>query len=138
MRPSSATQLAERYRTAVEHTDLDVLRSLYHPDVLLDAHVPNWRFQVTGVTEVARFTGAALPTPGRFAAFTAEPTADGDLVVQFEWRQRTAGGDGARARQLHVLRLAGGRIREQVLFCAGVWDQELQERMAADAPLVRA
>jgi ketosteroid isomerase-like protein len=133
----SHQELADRYRDAVERADLTSLATLYHPDVLLDAHVPNWRFQVRGRTEVARFTGTALPAPGHFASFSAEPTADGDLLVQFEWHELTADGTGARARQLHVLRLNDGHVTQQTVFCAGVWSRDLQERMAAEAPLVQ-
>ncbi len=129
--------LAEHYRDAVEREDLATLATLYHPDVLLDAHVPNWRFQVVGRTEVARFTGAALPGPGRFTRFETEPTAGGDLLVQFEWRQQADGDVGVKARQLHLLRIDDGRITQQTLFCAGVWDRDLQARMAAEAPLVQ-
>lgn len=79
----------------------------------------------------------ALPRPGRFAAFEAEPLATGDVLVQFEWRQARGGGE-AIVRELHVLRLGGdGRIAEQLMFCAGVWEPQLQARMAAEAPLVR-
>lgn len=134
---SDRARLADRYQAAVESGDLAALRALYDPDVLLDAHVPNWRFQVTGRTEVARITGTGLPTPGRFASFTGETTLDGDVVIHFEWWQRTEDGDGARARQLHLLRVEDGRIVEQTLFCAGVWSPELQRRMAVEAPLVR-
>jgi hypothetical protein len=129
--------LAERYRGAVERQDLASLATLYDPDVLLDAHVPNWRFQVVGRTEVAPFTGTALPGPGGFASFVTEPTVEGDLLVHFEWRQQAHDGAGAKAHQLHVLRINDGRIVEQTVFCAGVWGPELQERMAAEAPLVR-
>jgi ketosteroid isomerase-like protein len=129
--------LTDRYRAAVEGGDLAELVELYDPDVLLDAHVPNWRFQVTGRTEVARFTGSALPTPGRFTVFEVDATVDGDLLVQFQWRQQTDDGPGATARQLHRLRLDDGRIVEQTVFCAGVWNRQHQERMAAEAPLAR-
>ena len=134
---SNPRELAARYRDAVERADLRTLTGLYHPDVLLDAHVPNWRFQVIGRSEVARFTGNGLPAPGHFERFEAECTADGDLLVQLEWRQDPGDGPGARSRQLHVLRLEGGRIASQTLFCAGVWSPALQQRMAAEAPLVR-
>ena len=128
--------LAERYRTAVETDDLATLATLYHHDALLDAHVPNWRFQLTGRDEVARLTGSGLPGPGRFTSFVVEPTVGGDLLVQLEWRQRSVDGPGAQSRQLHVLRLEDGRIRAQTLFCAGVWGPGLQRRMAAEAPLL--
>lgn len=134
---SDLYELAARYRDAVERADLATLTRLYHPDALLDAHVPNWRFQVIGRSEVARFTGNGLPGPGHFERFEPEATADGDLLVQLEWRQHTEDGTGARSRQLHVLRLDAGRIVSQTLFCAGVWSPALQQRMAAEAPLAR-
>ncbi len=129
--------IAERYRTAVENGDLDTLAELYHPQALLDAHVPNWRFQIQGRRTVAESAGTALPGPGRFATFNAEPTATGDLIVQFEWQQAEEQG-GRTSRELHLWRLDdSGRITEQIAFCAGIWDQQLQARMAEEAPLIR-
>lgn len=128
--------ITERYRKAVEAGDQAALAELYHPEALLDAHVPNWRFQVQGRDAVAART-AGLPRPGRFASFEVEPTASEDVLVQFEWRQHREDGETV-TRELHVLRLdPDGRIAEQVLFCAGVWEPELQARMVAEAPLVR-
>ncbi len=128
--------LAERYRAAVESGDQTALARLYHPEVLLDAHVPNWRFQVQGRDAVVEHTGGGLPGPGRFTTFDTVPTASGDLLVQFEWRQDPDHGD-AVVREQHLLRLDDGDIVEQTMFCAGVWDPQLQERMAAEAPLIR-
>ena len=129
--------IAERYRAAVEAGDLDALAKVYQPEALLDAHVPNWRFQVQGRHAVAETTGTGLPSPGRFATFDAEATASGDLLVQFEWRQDDEHG-GQVSRELHIWRLdEGGRIAEQMLFCAGVWDQQLQAQIADEAPLIR-
>ncbi|MDP8977400.1 MAG: nuclear transport factor 2 family protein [Actinomycetota bacterium] len=126
--------LPVRYRTAVEAGDRQALAALYQPDVLLDANVPNWRFQVQGRKTVAE-QACALPRPGRFATFYSERTARG-LLVQLEWRQHTADGHTV-VRELQAWRLADGRIAEQLIFCAGVWDPQLQARMAAEAPLVR-
>lgn len=132
----TAQVTADRYRAAVEAGDLDVLEELYHADVLLDAHVPNWRSQVQGARVVAEMSGTGLPSPGRFTSFDVEPTASGDLLVQFEWHQAAHQG-GHVSRELHVRRLDGERIVEHVVFCAGVWDQHLQARMADEAPLIR-
>lgn len=127
--------VADQYRTAVEAGDLEALTDLYHPDALLDAHVPNWRFQAQGPQAIVQNTGG-LPGPGRFTSLTAEPTASGDLLLQFEWRQDDDEG-GAKVRELHLLRLVDGRIAEQILYCAGVWDPQLQARMTEEAPLIR-
>ena len=129
--------IAARYRAAVEAGDLDALAKLYHSEVLLDAHVPNWRFQVQDRHAVAETTGTGLPGPGRFASFDAETTATGDLLVQFEWHQDEEQG-GQVSRELHIWRLDdAGRIVEQIVYCAGVWDQQLQAQMADEAPLIR-
>lgn len=129
--------IAERYRDAVEARDLDALAELYHPEALLDANVPNWRFQVQGRHAVAETTGTGLPGTGRFTSFDAETTTSGDLLVQFEWRQDEEQGDHL-SREVHILRLDDtGRITEQVVFCAGVWDPKLQAQMAVEAPLIR-
>ena len=127
---------ADRYRAAVEAGDLDALAELYHPEALLDAHVPNWRFQVQGARAVAETTVTGLDRPGRFASFEAEPTASGDLLVQAEWRRQTDDGESV-VRELQRWRLDDGRIAEQVLFCAGVWDPQPQAQMADETPLIR-
>ncbi len=129
--------ITERYRAAVEAGDVEHLGELCHSEVLLDAHVPNWRFQVQGRDAVAKATGTGLPGPGRFTSFEAETTTSGDLLVQFEWLQDEEQG-GHRSREVHIWRLDdAGRIAEQVLFCAGVWDPQLQAQMADEAPLIR-
>lgn len=133
---SGTHPLAEQYRSAVEAGDLAALAGLYQPDVLFDAHVPNWRFQLQGRDAVAEHTGGALPSPGHFTSFDVTPTTAGDLLVQFEWHGPTDDG-GAVVRQLHMLHLDEGRIAAQVMFCAGVWSPQLQQQMASAAPLIR-
>ncbi|QBI18185.1 hypothetical protein ER308_00420 [Egibacter rhizosphaerae] len=130
----ATADLAARYRVAVEADDPRVLIPLYDPGALLDVHVPHWRFQVEGRRPIAEQV-CVLPRPGRFTTFDGEATRDG-LLVRFEWRQNGPTGD-ALVRQLHAWRLRDGRITEHLVFCAGVWDRELQQRMAVEAPLVR-
>ena len=40
-------------------------------------------------------------------------------------------------RDLHVLRLRGGRIIEQLSYCTGHWDASAIRAEALDAPMVR-
>ena len=129
----SPAELAARYRSGAEAGDTEALARLFRPDVLVDTHVPNWRFQLQG-GEAAAERACVLPRPGRFTAFDIEPT-DRGLQVQFEWHQ---GASETVVRQLHWWRLVDGQIAEQVVFCAGVWDRRLRALMAAKAPLVRA
>lgn len=130
----TSADIAARYRSAVEGGDSDGLAALYRPDALLDAHVPHWRFQAKGREAVAPITWA-MPRPGEFTSFEAEAITGG-LLVRLAWAQDGAAG-GTVSRQLHVWRLFEGRIAEQLIFCAGMWDRHLQERMAVEAPLVR-
>lgn len=126
--------IGRRYRAAVEDGDVPALVALYRSDALLDAHVPGWRFQVRGPEAIAERT-VVMPRPGRFTDFDARTTEDG-LLVRFQWQQDHDHG-GAAVRQLHAFRATSDGIEEQVLFCAGVWSRQLQERIAAEAPLVR-
>ena len=132
--PSTFDELLERYRAGAEAGTPEELVELFHDDALVDSHVPNWRFQIQGGEEAAE-RACVLPRPGRFTTFTSEPTARG-VLVQFEWRCDTAGYELV-VRQLHAWRLVDGLIAEQLVFCAGVWDRQLQELMAVKAPLVR-
>jgi hypothetical protein len=131
---TGVTELTMRYRRGVEAGDPGTLAALFQPDALVDTHVPNWRFQLLG-REAASQRACVFPRPGRFTAFEAEPTASG-LLVQFEWRQDDPDVE-AVVRQIHAWRLDDGLIAEQIVFCAGVWDRQLQALMAAEAPLVR-
>ncbi len=131
---TDAAELTARYRDGVEAGDPTALAPLFEADVLVDTHVPNWRFQLQG-REAAAQRACVFPRPGRFTAFDTEPTASG-LLVQFEWRQDHPDIE-AIVRQIHAWRLDDGRITEQIVFCAGVWDRQLQALMAAKAPLVR-
>ena len=127
-------QLAAAYRAGVEAGDVDSLMDLFHADVLVDTHVPNWRFQLQGRDDAAD-RACVLPRPGRFASFEVEGAERG-LLVQFAWQQDHAAG-AVTVRQLHAWHVVDGRIAEQVVFCAGAWDRQLQDLMAAKAPLVR-
>lgn len=126
-------RIAATYRTAVEADAAAEVADLYTDDAVLDAHVPNWRFQRQGRDAIAAQV-CVLPRPGRFASFEEE-RSDRGLLVRFEWRQHPGAG-GAVVRQLHTWQLAGERIAHHTIFCAGVWGPRLQQRMALEAPLV--
>ena len=130
--PDRSAWVAARYREGAEADDPAALAALYRPDVLVDTHVPNWRFQLQGA-EAAAERACVLPRPGQFSVFDTEASEHG-LLVQFEWRTH---GSGAVVRQLHRWCLVDGLIAEQLVYCAGVWDRRLQEQMAVAAPLVR-
>lgn len=120
----------------LESGDFAQLAPAYSPNALLDAHVPNWRFQLEGPERITGQFQSWWPTPGRLTAWGATATDDG-FVVQFErWWQE--GPDELSCRQLHLLRLEAGSVVEQVVYCAGRWGADLRAKMAAASPLVRA
>lgn len=136
--PDTSTALVDTFVRCVEPGKMDALADLYASDVLLDAHVPNWRFQASGREAVVEQMRSWFRAAGRFVELDVEPTAAGDLLVRFEWREHEGSASEIRSRELQVWRLdEDGRIAEQLVFCAGRWDRALVEQMAAEAPLVR-
>lgn len=135
--PTPTDTLTATFVRAVSSGHLDELAGLYTDDALFDAHVPNWRFQAAGRDAVLDVLRGWFRAPGRFAEFESEPTAAGDLLVRFEFRERDGTPEEIRTRELQLWRVEEGRISEQIVYCAGRWDGELVARMSAEAPLVR-
>lgn len=100
--------ITEVLRESLETRDHDALASAYTDDVLLDAHVPNWRFQVKGRDAVIDLLRHWFPHPGRFTVW-----------------------------ELQLLRLDDGRSAEQLVYCAGRWDEAHVTDMRRQAPLVK-
>lgn len=130
--------LVERFTTRIQQGEFDGIADLYTEDALFDAHVPDWRFQVQGPDAIARQIQQWFQLPGSFHDVVAHQTVSGDLIVRFEWREEEGTDRAIVSREMQQWRLAGGRIAEQVVFCAGRWDVPLVQKMAAESPLVRA
>jgi hypothetical protein len=129
--------LAERAARCLHALAYDSLAQLYAPDVLLDADVPHWRFQMKGRTEVPEaLRHGELGLPGVHAAsFRWAATVDGGLVAQRE--VRFDGHHGTHLwRDVHVLRIESGWITEHAISCTGIWDPATIARQAAEAPMV--
>lgn len=129
--------LVKQFMTCIEHGDDDRIATLYTDDAIFDAHVPNWRFQVQGPDAIAEQLKAWFRLPGRFDEVQTQLTVAGDVLVRFAWREREETVDAITSREMQLWRLAGDRITEQVVFCAGRWGRPLVMQMAAEAPLVR-
>jgi len=109
--------------------DLAVL----HPDVLLDATVPNWRMTRRGPEAVAATFADFYATPGHFVELHRQRVDGGELVeLTLAW---TEDGVAHLTHQAHLVQIAGdGRIVHDTMFCGGRWPAELIEEMeAADA-----
>jgi hypothetical protein len=104
-----------------------------HPDVALDATLPNWRMHRQGPDAVAAQLASFFDLPGRFEEVRRQPIADGELVeLTFAFDQ-----DGVPhlVHEAHLLTLApDGRIVGDTMFCGGRWSASLLAEMeAADA-----
>lgn len=129
--------LTERVARCLQALAYDSLAQLYTPDVLVDADVPNWRFQMKGraeILEVLRREELGLPGV-HTTSFRWTATVDGGLVAQRE--VRFDGDDGPHLwRDVHVLRSEDGWITEHAISCTGIWDPATIARQAAEAPMV--
>lgn len=104
---------------------------------LLDANVPEWRFQRLGLDEIiAQYKEWYLPTPPRITGWKEKRTAWG-AVIEVE----SSGGEGEDekyVREIHIFLTADDRITEHISYYTGPWDRESVARQRAEAPMVRA
>ena len=118
----------ERYLAAIEGaamTDCDALG----PEVVLDATVPNWRYQVQGGTEVKTELSRWYATAGSFDELQRTPLPAGELVeFTLRWEE---GGVPHAVHQAHVLEVTAGRITSDRVWCGGRWPATLLAEMAA-------
>lgn len=109
------------------------LCSLFAPDAVLDATVPNWRFQVEGAEAIGANYARWFADPGRFEELERTPTSDGEVVTYLlTWEER---GMPHAAHHCHRLTVRGGLIVQDTVFCGGRWPASLLAEMeAARAP----
>ena len=117
--------------------DLRGVAGHYRDDVLFDANVPLWRFQLQGpeaILEMVQeeFGDIADLTVSALRASYADDLATVEVAVGH------GSGDQARHwREVHLLRLEGEQIIEHTIYCTGVWDPATTTKQAAEAPMVR-
>ncbi len=126
----------ERLRRCLEAGDWDRLAEVYAPDALLDANVPQWRFQRRGFEEIVAQYRDWYPEPVRLVEWTPTPTEFGAVVEQAEWT--VVGGEETYTRSVHLLQVGGRRIVRHVLYCTGRWNKPTVERHRQEAPLYEA
>jgi hypothetical protein len=100
-------------------------------DCVLDATVPNWRFQKTGPEAIRAVYGQWFAYPNTLVGLRRWAVQDTEIV---EYVHRFTGPDGVReAHHLHVLELRDGQISKDTMFCGGQWSSaQLAEMANAD------
>ncbi len=116
----------DRYLAAVEDAamaDCDTLGS----EMVLDATVPNWRYQVQGRSAVKAELSRWYANAGTFEELKRIPLPTGELVeFTLRWEE---GGVPHAAHQAHVLEVADGCITRDQVWCGGRWPAPLLAEM---------
>lgn len=134
---TSPTALAERIERCYHSKDWTPMADIYKADVLLDVHVPQWRFQLQGAAAaIGWFTDTTDNMPGFRVTWTRATATDKAIVLEWEVR---AGSDDEEhlCREVDLFHLAGDRVAEHVIFCTGMWDPATIARQRREAPMVR-
>ena len=109
-----------------------LVEEVFSDDVVLDATVPNWRFNALGKKAVRDELAEWYADPGHFESLTRRRIDGSDNVELVEffltWQE---GGVRHGCHQAHVLRVQDGRIAADTAFCGGRWPAPLLEEMGA-------
>jgi len=122
-------------RTAVDQF-LDAVRGgaiagceAWSTDAVLDATVPNWRFQITGADAIRTEYAKWFADPGIFEQLRRLPTEDGEVVeYTLTW---TEVGVAHAAHHIHLVTVDAGKIVADTVLCGGRWPAALLAEMAA-------
>jgi hypothetical protein len=102
---------------------------IYAPSALLDATVPNWRFEVHRPAAISAQLSGSYARPGRLFDLTRSPLPGGEVVrFTLAW---TLDGDPMAAHQVHLFDVRDGAITGHDLWCGGQWDAALQAEIEA-------
>src|SRR2546425_286076 len=131
----------QRFLDGMESGNWEGMERYLTGDTLLDATVPDWRFQYEGPEKVInQFRDWTSGHPWRVIEARYTGASDGG-VVELEIHGDCAGDDDhapheEMARQACVFSLRDGKISEFRLYCAGEWNEEVMARIEAEAPKV--
>jgi len=131
--PANVERLSVQFHDAFRCHDPG--QDTFAPDVFVDLNVPLWRFQLQGREAFAAWLRSLAHGEVHIQVQRSVATATG-FVTEHVQREHVAGGQTA-ARRLWLCEVADNRITEVVGYCSGVWDQTLQTRHAAEAPMLR-
>jgi len=100
---------------------------IFCDDIVLDATVPNWRFQVQGAGAVRDELGRWYADLGRFEELRRNRIDGGELVeFTLSWQEV---GVPHTCHQAHILMVREDRIASDTVFCGGRWPEALLAQM---------
>jgi hypothetical protein len=121
-------QLADVFRTA------DV-GDVFTDDLFLDGHPPLWRFQLQGLDTFAAWLSGYSPDGSEITVVNTVATENG-FVTEFTGRHEEDG-EPMTDRKILLCTVRDGRVAEMTIYCSGDWNDELRQRHAAEATLLR-
>ena len=117
----------ERYLAAIEGAAMSGCDA-FSPQMVLDATVPNWRYQVEGGTAVKDELSRWYADTGTFEELRRTPLPTGELVeFTLRWAE---GGVPHAVHQAHVIEVTEGLITRDQVWCGGRWPATLLAEMA--------
>jgi hypothetical protein len=120
----------DQFLTAVESGEIAGC-GVWRDDAVLDATVPNWRFQVTGADAIRAEYAKWFADPGAFEQLRRLRTEDGEVVeYTLTW---TEDGVAHAAHHVHLLTVDDGQIVADTVLCGGRWPEPLVAEMAGSA-----
>ena len=121
------TGAVERYLVAIEEAAMSTCDA-FGEEMILDATVPNWRYQVQGGTAVKAELSRWYADAGTFEELKRTPLPTGELVeFTLRWEER---GVPHAVHQAHVLEVTDGCITRDQVWCGGRWPAALLAEMA--------
>jgi hypothetical protein len=109
--------------------DGEIPDRVFRHDAVLDATVPNWRYQLRGAPTIAAEFGKWYADPGRFETLHRTNLPDGELVeFTLCWQE-----DGVKhtCHQAHILRVQEDQVARDTVWCGGRWPAALVAEMEA-------
>jgi hypothetical protein len=103
--------------------------SVWAPDAVLDATVPNWRFLRQGPAAIRAEDCGWFADQGRFEQLRRLPVPGGEVVQYLlAWVEN---GVPHAAHHIHVLEVDDGKITADTVVCGGRWPAGLLADMQA-------
>ena len=120
----------DEFLAAVEGARMDACDA-FAAAAVVDATVPQWRFQVRGAAAIQAEFGRWYADAGHFEEVRRTPIPGGELVeFTLCWEEQ---GVPHAAHQAHVLSVVDGRIAADRVWCGGRWPAALLAEMDAAA-----
>ncbi len=108
---------------------------IYAPGAVLDATVPNWRFEAHGPAAISGQLSGWYAEPGRLSEVTRSPLPGGEVVrYTLGW---TENGNPMASHQVHLFGVSDGAITRQEVWCGGRWEASLQAEIEDELQSVR-